>query len=225
MQRVNSEVGENDRLESLRMSRRSIWLGLAALVAGATTARAEPVERATATVELSAAGETALVRWTGVPNEAVEQEVLLSLDGGRTWLEVARPTSIADREIEIPLPQGVAADLRFAVRAGDEASELGEWETSTLRVTPARDGTASLGVAAGWRAGDSRTDPGHGRSDPLRAAESRFEEEVARPEREAAAPRGVTKPAASGGAAGHLISRSGPFRNLDGSPPSIPLRN
>jgi hypothetical protein len=208
------------------VTRNSIWPVVVALVAVATTARAEPGERATATVERSAAGDTAIVRWTGVPDDAVEQEILLSLDGGRTWLEIARPSSIAERAIEVPLPRGVEADLRFAVRAGDEELELGEWETAPLRVAPAPSEERSLEVLASWSApGDPRTDPGPGGNHLPRAAESRLEEGLERPEREASALRGVVIAPPGDRSAGPSARRSGSLAELTATPLSIPLRN
>lgn len=205
---------------------RTICVGLAALLAVATIAHAGSERRATATVELSADGDTAIVRWGGVPDDAVEQEVLLSLDGGRTWLEIARPSSIADRAIEVPLPRGVEADLRFAVRAGDEELELGEWETSSLHVAPAPAEERSLEVLASWcAAGDPRTDPGPGGGHLPRVAESRLEEGLERPEREVSALRGIVNPPQGQGAPGTWSGRGGPLGGLTATPTSIPLRN
>jgi hypothetical protein len=99
----------------------------------AAGARAKPLLDIMPAVEATATGDSVVLRWSGVPAAAVEQEVLISLDAGRHWVEIVRLPSIEEREREVPLPRGLAGSVLFAIRVGDGTRELGQGATAALR--------------------------------------------------------------------------------------------
>lgn len=143
---------------------RTAWVVFCTVfLAAASAVTAEPLLATGPSVEVSPSGDRVIVRWGDLPAEAVEQEVLISIDGGRNWAEIARPTSIDVRRIEVGLPRGVDALVRFAVRAGDQLRELGEAESAPLELLAAREPEDSVMVIAGWRSGERpQADPGQG---------------------------------------------------------------
>jgi hypothetical protein len=146
---------------------RSSTVLLAAFALSAATGAQAAVLRLTPAIQAAADGDRVVLRWEGVPDAAVEQEVLVSLDGGSRWIEVRR-LEIEARELELRLPRGVAADVLFALRTGDEERELEEAVAAPVRL-PTRAALAVpivLPTALGRR-GDRRTDgSGGGRELP-----------------------------------------------------------
>lgn len=150
------------------------WITLALFAT--SMAVAEPRPSAEPSIEMANLGDRVILRWGELPVEAVEQEILMSIDGGKHWVEIARPATIDVREWELRLPSGVDAEIRFAIRAGNELEELGEAATPSIELTERRDSKDPTAVIAGWQSGVPRqADPGQGHDLPLLVEPNRDE--------------------------------------------------
>jgi len=116
-----------------RAARAAAWIALAAalVVPRAVAADASPWPRPAGWIERPAAGErlavgtTATVRWTRLPAEVDEFELLLSLDGGRSYAVRLTPRlDPATRELSWVVPNLPAEHARLRLRVGVGGREL-----------------------------------------------------------------------------------------------------
>jgi hypothetical protein len=111
-----------------------VVLALAALLAGATLARASVGSLLVDGSEFHA-GESVEVRWTGLPPECDELELLLSVDGGRTWpLRVSAELEPREGGFRWRVPNLAAGRARLRLRYGLGHRELDGPPTGTFRI-------------------------------------------------------------------------------------------
>jgi hypothetical protein len=71
------------------------------------------------------AGETVELRWGALPDGVREFEVMLSLDGGRTWpLRVSAELDRSERCLRWRVPEVATQHARLMLRCGDEVREM-----------------------------------------------------------------------------------------------------
>jgi hypothetical protein len=109
-------------------------LAVAALLAGSRPARASGASLVLAGTEFRA-GESVEVSWTGLPPECEELEILLSVDGGRTWpLRVSAELEPREGGFRWRVPNLAAGRARLRLRYGLRHRELDGPATGTFRI-------------------------------------------------------------------------------------------
>jgi hypothetical protein len=113
-----------------RVLPRRLWLlaGLAllgpGLAAGSARADSAPLPAAEIAVHDVRAGETVTLRWPGLPREARELEVLLSIDGGaRYTMRASAELDAARSSVRWRVPALATAHARLRLRWGDGGTE------------------------------------------------------------------------------------------------------
>ncbi len=106
--------------------------------------------------ERLAAGSTAIVRWSDLPAEVEEFELLLSLDGGHSYgVRLTPRLDPATRELSWVVPNLPADDARLRLRVGIGGSEIESAASAPFRILGCqRAPAATLRFAAGewWTA-------------------------------------------------------------------------
>jgi hypothetical protein len=99
-------------------------VALASAVGFARPARAGVPAPTVPAAELRA-GEVVEVRWSALPPDAREMELLLSVDGGRTWpLRVSAELDPRERSLRWRVPNLAASGARLRLRCGDAEREV-----------------------------------------------------------------------------------------------------
>jgi len=111
-------------------------ISIALLFGAAATARAAdgPLIAAPAAGERLVAGSAVTVRWGDVPAGAEEQELLLSLDGGRHYRLVTRRLDSSARAYRWIVPELLSGDAVLALRVGDERREVLVGQSATFTI-------------------------------------------------------------------------------------------
>jgi len=138
-----------------------IWVFLVASALGVSTARAAEPARLAADVrpgEALQAGQTTTLRFAA-GEETEEMEVLLSLDGGRTFqLRITREMSEGTHQLRWRVPNLPTAHARLALRARDaEDREVIRAVSEEFAILPADAEPLETvrGFRGEWRAGEA----------------------------------------------------------------------
>ncbi|HTO75039.1 MAG TPA: hypothetical protein VMQ61_03095 [Thermoanaerobaculia bacterium] len=104
--------------------RAGLVLALLSCAAAAMRAEDRPLILEPAAGQRVLAGDAVRVRWSDVPADVEEQELLLSLDGGRHFRLVTRRLDPSARDYRWVVPNLASAEAVLALRVGDQRGEI-----------------------------------------------------------------------------------------------------
>src|SRR5262249_40894233 len=130
-----------DRYHSATLMRRLIGAALFLCAAAALRADDRPLILEPVAGQRVSAGDAVRVRWADAPagSNVQEQELLLSLDGGRHFRLVTRRLDPAAREYLWVVPELPSGDAVLALRVGDEHGEVLAGESAAFTIDAGSD--------------------------------------------------------------------------------------